>query len=316
MFFEKSIHLLNENGALSLITPNTYLADQSRKLRSLILDNRIVEIYEYTEKDKVFENVTQAVATIVLTKGYVSNNQVKIKSDKQGRHIFNQDDLLRTEKLYLLPLNDVIQKILSFNTKIKDIFEVFQGEINVSTNRDQFSSSELRNSLKLWRGNNVGKYIPSSQPIEWCPINISRRGHYSIERIVLQEVSNQSQKFRTKAFISSPNYLCGHTCNYMILKEKENNLFFYLGLINSKTFNYFYNYFSFTNHITVSGLEVIPIPSIDTDQQLPIITLVNQILEAKQENPQADTSEWENEIDQLVYQLYGLTDEEIAVVEG
>jgi hypothetical protein len=29
----------------------------------------------------------------------------------------------------------------------------------------------------------------------------------------------------------------------------------------------------------------------------------------------ADTSEWEREIDQLVYRLYGLTDEEIKIVE-
>ncbi len=32
--------------------------------------------------------------------------------------------------------------------------------------------------------------------------------------------------------------------------------------------------------------------------------------------PQADTSKLEAEIDQLVYQLYGLTEEEIKIVEG
>jgi|GEM_PF-1081104 len=32
--------------------------------------------------------------------------------------------------------------------------------------------------------------------------------------------------------------------------------------------------------------------------------------------PQADTSQLEREIDQLVYQLYGLTEEEIRIVEG
>jgi adenine-specific DNA-methyltransferase len=36
----------------------------------------------------------------------------------------------------------------------------------------------------------------------------------------------------------------------------------------------------------------------------------------KHANPQADTSKWEDEIDQLVYQLYGLTQEEINMVEG
>lgn len=33
-------------------------------------------------------------------------------------------------------------------------------------------------------------------------------------------------------------------------------------------------------------------------------------------HPQADTSKWEAEIDQLVYQLYGLTEEEIKIVEA
>ena len=40
------------------------------------------------------------------------------------------------------------------------------------------------------------------------------------------------------------------------------------------------------------------------------------ILAAKRANPQADISVWGKEIDQLVYQLYGLTEEEIAIVEG
>ena len=34
------------------------------------------------------------------------------------------------------------------------------------------------------------------------------------------------------------------------------------------------------------------------------------------EYPQTDTSHWEREIDRLVYQLYGLTDDEIKIIEG
>ena len=40
------------------------------------------------------------------------------------------------------------------------------------------------------------------------------------------------------------------------------------------------------------------------------------ILAAKRANPQADMFVWERGIDQLVYQLYGLAEEEIVVVEG
>ena len=44
--------------------------------------------------------------------------------------------------------------------------------------------------------------------------------------------------------------------------------------------------------------------------------LVDKILAAKKENPQTNTSHWEREIDKLVYELYGLTEEEIKIVEG
>lgn len=47
-----------------------------------------------------------------------------------------------------------------------------------------------------------------------------------------------------------------------------------------------------------------------------IIALVDKILAAKKANPQVDTSAWEREIDGLVYELYGLTEEEVKVVEG
>ncbi len=41
-----------------------------------------------------------------------------------------------------------------------------------------------------------------------------------------------------------------------------------------------------------------------------------KILTLKKADPAADTSALEAEIDQLVYQLYGLSEEEIAMVEG
>ena len=46
--------------------------------------------------------------------------------------------------------------------------------------------------------------------------------------------------------------------------------------------------------------------------------MVNQdfILVERCANPQADTSAWEGEIDQLVYQLYGLSEGEVKIVEG
>jgi len=60
----------------------------------------------------------------------------------------------------------------------------------------------------------------------------------------------------------------------------------------------------------------IPIPPAKPTQQTEIEHLVDRILAVKEDNPSMDTSALEMEIDERVYLLYGLTKEEIKVVEG
>ena len=48
----------------------------------------------------------------------------------------------------------------------------------------------------------------------------------------------------------------------------------------------------------------------------PFIPLVAQILAARQQDPNADTSALEAQIDKMVYELYELTPDEIAIMEG
>ena len=93
-------------------------------------------------------------------------------------------------------------------------------------------------------------------------------------------------------------------------------MLYFLGLINSSTFNYYFDYFSFTNHITAAELKSIPIPNSSLTQKEDIARIVQQILSCKQNASIADTSILEHEIDKLVYELYGLTEEEIAIIEG
>ena len=60
----------------------------------------------------------------------------------------------------------------------------------------------------------------------------------------------------------------------------------------------------------------LPIPKIAPADQAELVSIVDRILAAKQRGPGADTSPLEREIDRLVYELYDLTPEEIAIVEG
>ena len=62
-------------------------------------------------------------------------------------------------------------------------------------------------------------------------------------------------------------------------------------------------------------LSEIPIKKATPSQQQQIVDLVNKILATKKTDPNANTSALEREIDGIVYGLYGLTEEEIAVIE-
>jgi hypothetical protein len=59
----------------------------------------------------------------------------------------------------------------------------------------------------------------------------------------------------------------------------------------------------------------IPIATGEVGLRKKITNLVNKILATKKQNPTANTSDLENQIDQLVYQLYELTPEEIKIIE-
>jgi type II restriction/modification system DNA methylase subunit YeeA len=101
-----------------------------------------------------------------------------------------------------------------------------------------------------------------------------------------------------------------------------NHLKYLTALLNSKAVTFFFKNFYMGGELVgkirykKAFLENVPIPKPSIKEEANIETLVDQILTLKKTNPQADTSQLEEEIDELVYQLYELTPEEIAVVKA
>lgn len=58
-----------------------------------------------------------------------------------------------------------------------------------------------------------------------------------------------------------------------------------------------------------------PVKEINGQDEYQFQTLYDKIIAAKRANPNADITAHEVEIDQMVYGLYGLTKEEIVIVE-
>ncbi len=68
-------------------------------------------------------------------------------------------------------------------------------------------------------------------------------------------------------------------------------------------------------HLYPDDWKKLPIPDVPPEDQAPIVSLVDQILTARKADPKADISEWEAQVEERVRGLYGLTEQENAVVE-
>ena len=90
-----------------------------------------------------------------------------------------------------------------------------------------------------------------------------------------------------------------------------------LGILNSKVTFFLFRFilpmlrgnFYEPSYKYFKGFPIVDSGSIDLENK------VEEMLKVKKENPIAETSSLEAEIDQLVYELYGLTEEEIGIVE-
>ena len=151
--------------------------------------------------------------------------------------------------------------------------------------------------------------------ISWCSLHRPRvKSELDItEKILIQNTRNESLKQRLVATIDNSGVYSTQGINFIIPKEEGVSLYFILGILNSKLLNYLFATKFLNLAIKAEYLKQVMIPSASDKN---IITLVKEILQTKRMNSGTDTSSLEHEIDQLVYQLYGLTDEEIAIVEG
>lgn len=96
--------------------------------------------------------------------------------------------------------------------------------------------------------------------------------------------------------------------------DKRYSLKYLCGLLNSKVVNFWYHRKYQLPTIGGYELDSIPIPRNNSTQHQ-IIEIVEKILSQKQQSSLTDTSKLERQIDDLVYKLYNLTPEEIAVIE-
>lgn len=217
------------------------------------------------------------------------------------------------------------------------------GETKASFAAPLFKNSDIHRyiterdaSSELFYANDLGTIPPKLLGYleKFKPILISRREfqdgtrpwynlHWARTRKIFEGekiVVPYRSRINTFAYNDIPFY--GTTDMYFITHKSDHDISLktLLGVLNSKLiYVWLYNRGKRKGEVLelfTTPLQEIPVVLPGEKESEEISELVDKILHRLYESPMADTSSEENEIDRLVYKLYNLTPEEIAIIEG
>ncbi len=348
LFILKATALLRDEGTLGFVIPNNILrATNFDLVRKYILDKtKILEIVDLGEG--IFQGVTASSIILFLQKEIKNKlNNIKIISnviDLNGKK-FSEQQILQEQFLSnssftfnILSssnLNILSKKIVENSISLGDICQYISPGIDGDKEK-YVSDTKINEFYKpLLFGKNFSRYNINYNN-KWIyydrkKLNRARNEEiYLSEKIVLQRISGGDKPLT--ATIDSDKYYTFNSVNNIILNQNSGyDLKYVLGIINSALINWYYsinfsNRSKLTVNISKTYLEQLPIKK--TNNQKNISSLVDKILKLNQESRtyEKDSNKWnsikeeiekaDKKIDEEVYKLYGLTQDEIEIIEN
>jgi hypothetical protein len=346
LFIESGTKLLRANGVLSYITPNNWLTINTNKsLRKFVLEKSNITIVNFYAI--VFESAAVDSSIVIYANSkanpylslyeYVDDFSL-VKNVESDFFLKQKDFVINIEALKGDSTFALIQKIESLSDKLSDVSEVKAGlmayEVGKGTppqtkqmkdNRVYHSTRRIDNTYyKYLDGKDVSRYC-----ISWSGeflkygnnLAAPRKNFrlYSTKRILVRQIPAKLP-YCIHACLTEKTLLNDrNSMNVINIIESPEMI---LGILNSRLISFwFVHKFGKMQRETfpqfkVNELAEFPLPKNRKTKQTEIAALVDRIIEAKKADASADTSSLERKIDELVYQLYGLSDDEIRIVEG
>lgn len=341
--------LLKEKGIMSYIIPNTFLFNTFAKhFREMLVEKwNVLEILDCT-KFPIFESAVVRNAINLFQKdsegskqvGYRNTANVTSFSDllEREREFMTVESLLTMNQnwglAYFLPtsIRNVVYLISSSPLAVKDVFpEISQGLIAYDKYKGQseeiiksraYHSFVYKDGLKKWLwGEDVTRYNLTwngQEYIDYCNgiANPRNPSFFVGKRMLVREITNPSI---FAALIEIEAY---NDPSIIIVKEsRDYPIEILVGIMNSKLATFFH-----FNHspkatkgafpkILVQDIKEFPLPKVNSDERKILMRLVDDVTTIKKGKSIADTSALENQIDFLVYHLYGLTYDEVLIVD-
>lgn len=327
LFLLLSIRLLKENGYSYMIIPNTLLDNYfEEEVRKVLLRNKIYEINDLS--DKVFDTAVVHSMIFAFCRRPSENCKIRVSTSSklddinitipssyfsiQPQHSFSirsygNDDLirkLRAGSVRLFDVLDIRQAIKSGNDKqyITDAVGIDGNYQPILRGKDinRFSITDPHLYLQY------GKHLA-------CPRN---KEIFEQPKILIREAGSVI----TATYDDNNFYIMSSLYN-AILRDKAFSLKYLLGLLNSRLFQFLMYKLTFEKtrgaftKAKIFHYYELPVKDCSPVSQQEIIGTVDEILAEKKKNPMVNVGNLEFRLNKLVYDLYGLTDDEIRIVE-
>jgi len=348
-FLERGFRVLNRDGVLTFITPDKWISKPfGDALRKATIDN----IFCILRSGRgVFEssNVDSIISFFSNTK----HNQLKILDSEHDRFVFKKridKSSLKPPFAFDYLFSDHLLILLKIDNMPKKLSDLAGCENACATSdayklgpliKDLSAAFDRTCQLKIVNTGTIGKYYP-----RWGKHEMTYLGHKYLCPIVdrgkflsLFKKSYGQKSIQPKIIIKGLNLLdaCLDSDGSIIPGKSTlivagtdiRKLKFMLSIINSRL-AFFYlrerypaSSYNLGTNFTKEMINNLPLPLLNDEQKKPFISLVDNILTIttsgdyyENKEKQAKVKGLERQIAQMVYELYGLTEEEIGVVEG
>ncbi len=350
VFVERALNLSREGGEFGFITPNSFLRNKHAiELRALILEKTNVSslcVFFYP----VFQGASVDTCILVAKKTEKPNNQneievVRFQSPEESSKlsIVQHKWAEHPQKNFYLPgvglTDEVLERIASRSFPLGQIATAYFGIQTFDREKYVTDKKQLKAHKPVIDGVHIQRcdLLPGTEFVDFRPDSIKSGGNatvYEAERIGVRQIGRTPIATLIPAGIYSLNTIY----NIFFIKQTDLHLKFILGLLLSSTCRFFWLQQFFDQKETFpkvkkDALLAIPVPRLDFKNRADkarhdkLVVLVDKMLglmpklraataESEKAVLQNAVTATDQQIDQLVYELYGLTADEIKLVES
>ncbi len=326
LMIERGISLLTSDGTLTYIQPEGIFTNiEYRFIREIIVNE--TSLLSVTMFDNRVFAAAVDTAVLQVCKPHKRNNSFPVIKNMDNTEIILKQDSIIKKDNWLIPVSstesnsEIIDRMKQqANLNIEDILEIQQGIIYSGRPKDEVFSNLPINSLykKCLDGRDVKKwYINWAVKAENRYIEYTKKLHRPREeRLFLAKEKLLLPRKSTKISLGydDQQFYVLNTAYIILLKDnqitKNLKLKGILAILNSNLINYYYQNVYLGWQITIPAFNSLPL-KYDLAIQDKLVACVDEILC----NRGKDISAIEERLNTIVYNLYGLTNEEISIVE-